>query len=158
MENLVSKHKKHAITQPQIGETCNHSTHKLKDSIQTSGRHNNQTKKISNLDREIPRESTFLQGTLRKRSLHHRRPSSTSRSVVPTIEEHQHPIHCTPPEQQHSLSEQGRYLLECKEPIQFFEAIYCPYEINSQVKQTNIHRIQRRFFQFNKVIYEEMRC
>ena len=87
-----------------------------------------------------------------------RKPDSAYRNVPYAVEEPTDPLHTTPPGEQHSFSEQGRYLLMCTEPIQFFEAIYRPYEIKSLVKQTNIYRKQKQLFQFEKVTYEEMRC
>ena len=78
--------------------------------------------------------------------------------VAYAVEELTQPIHTTPPTQQHSLSERGSYLLQCTEPIQFFEAIYRPYEITSLVEQTNTHRKQKKLFHFERVTYEEMRC
>ena len=87
-----------------------------------------------------------------------RKPDSKFAKVPLAIEEPTHPLHTTPPAQQHSLSEQGKHLLECNEPIQFFEAVYRAYEFKCLVKQTNIHRTQQKLFQFKEVTYDEMRC
>ena len=57
-----------------------------------------------------------------------------------------------------SLPEQGKNLLECNEPIQFFEAVYRAYEFKCLVKQGNIHKTQQKLFQFKEVTYDEMRC
>ena len=55
-----------------------------------------------------------------------RTPENKFKNIQPAIEEPIHPLHTSPPAQQHFLSEQGRYLLDCTEPIQFFEAISVP--------------------------------
>ena len=87
-----------------------------------------------------------------------RTPENKFKNIPPAIEEPIHLLHNSPPAQQHSLSEHGRYLLDCTEPIQFFDAIYRPYEIKCLVKQTNIYRKQQKLTHFKKVTYEEMRC
>ncbi|KAI6660748.1 PiggyBac transposable element-derived protein 4-like [Oopsacas minuta] len=79
-----------------------------------------------------------------------------------TIKEPTHQLHPTPPTQQHSLSEEVIYLLDCNEPIQYFEAIFRPYEFRSILQQTKLYRTQMKFhlspYKWKEPTYEEIRC
>ena len=63
--------------------------------------------------------------------------------VPPAILEPTQQLHPTPPGQQHSISEQGIHLLDCDDPIKFFDAIFRPYEFRTILHQTNCTGFKR---------------
>ena len=67
-------------------------------------------------------------------------PLDTFQKVAPAIPEPIIPLHQNPPAQQHSLSQEASHLLQCSEPIKFFEAVFRPYEFNSIHQQMRIFR------------------
>ena len=89
-----------------------------------------------------------------------RTPQAHFQKVSPAIPEPQTPLHCNPPPQQHSLSEQGaRLLLNSTEPIEFFDAIYSSREMTDLIQQTNLYRQQHPdLCKYAETTYEEMRC
>ena len=54
--------------------------------------------------------------------------------VPPAILEPTQQLHPTPPAQQHSISEQGIHLLNCDDPIKFFDAIFRPNEFRTYIR------------------------
>ena len=67
-----------------------------------------------------------------------------------------------PPAECHSLSEQGSYLLNCDEPIDFFDAIFGQSEFNSILYQTKLFRKQKKYneppYNWKEPDYTEIRC
>ena len=78
--------------------------------------------------------------------------------VPPAIPQPIIPLHHNPPQQQHSLSQQAGHLLHSSEPIQFFEAIFRPYEFNSIHQQMQTYRKQMKKLKWKDPTYEETRC
>ena len=80
----------------------------------------------------------------------------------PAILEPTQQLHPTPPAQQHSISEQGTHLLDCDDPIKFFDAIFRPYEFRTILHQTKLYRIQKKLdlppYEWKEPTYEEIRC
>ena len=69
-------------------------------------------------------------------------PLDTFQKVAPAIPEPIIPLHQNPPAQQHSLSQEASHILQCSEPIKFFEAVFRPYKFNSIHQQMRIYRKQ----------------
>ena len=85
-------------------------------------------------------------------------PLDTFQKVAPAIPEPIIPLHQNPPAQQHSLSQEASHLLQCSEPIKFFEAVFRPYEFNSIHQQMRIFRKQSNRLKWKEPTYEEVRC
>ena len=85
-------------------------------------------------------------------------PLDTFQKVAPAIPEPIIPLHQNPPAQQHSLSQEASHLLQCSEPIKFFEAVFRPYEFNSIHQQIRIFRKQSNRLKWKEPTYEEVRC
>ena len=87
---------------------------------------------------------------------------SEYQKVPPAILEPTQQLHPTPPGQQHFISEQGIHLLDCDDPIKFFDAIFPPYEFRTILHQTKLHRKQRKFdkspYEWKEPTYEEIRA
>ena len=62
--------------------------------------------------------------------------------VAQAIPEPLNQLHPDPPSQQHKLPQQGLYLLKCKEPVEFFDAIYSPHQIETILQPTILYRNQ----------------
>ena len=78
--------------------------------------------------------------------------------VAPAIPEPLNQLHPDPPSQQHTLSQQGRHLVDCEEPVDFFDAIYSPHQIESLLHQTILYRNQKGLQKWQVPTYNEMRC
>ena len=87
-----------------------------------------------------------------------RTPANKFQKVPTAIEEPTEPLHTNPPSQQHSLSEQGMHLMNCDNPIDFFDAIYCPQEMENILEQSKIYRQQNNWHQWLEPTYQEIRC
>ena len=87
---------------------------------------------------------------------------SEYQKVPPAILEPTQKLHPTPQGQQHSISEQGIHLLDCDDPIKFFDAIFPPYEVRIILHQTKLYRKQRKFdqspYKWKEPTYEQIRC
>ena len=87
---------------------------------------------------------------------------SEYQKVPPAILEPTQQLHPTTPGQQHSISEQGIHLLDCDDPIKFFDAIFPPYEVRIILHQTKLYKKQRKFdqspYEWKEPTYEEIRC
>ena len=70
---------------------------------------------------------------------------SEYQKVPPAILEPTQQLHPTPPGQQHSISEQGIHLLDCDDPIKFFDTIFPRYEVRIILHQTKLYWKQRKF-------------
>ena len=78
---------------------------------------------------------------------------------VPTaIEEPTEPLHPDAPPQQHKLFEQGIHLMYYHDPIDFFDAIYPPHELQNILEETKIYLLQNNWHQWLEPTYQEMRC
>ena len=85
-------------------------------------------------------------------------PVDKFQKVPLAIPEPIEPLHTSPPPQQHSLSPQASHLLQCFEPIDFFDAIFRPYEFNYILQKTLVYRQQLKKLTWNKPTYQEIRC
>ena len=87
-----------------------------------------------------------------------RNSDNTFSKFKPAIPEPLSQLHPQPPSQQHTLSQQGLYLLGYKEPLDFFDAIYGPHQIESLLLQTILYRNQKGLQNWKSPSYNEMRC
>ena len=91
-----------------------------------------------------------------------RAPENIFENVPLAINEPSEQLHPQPPHIEHSLSEEGKYLLESDNPIDFFQAIFRKYEFLSILNETKRFRKQKHFDKapYNYAIptYEEINC
>ena len=87
-----------------------------------------------------------------------RTPASKFQKVPTAIEEPTEPLYIDPPPQQHSLSEQGIHLMHCQDPIELFDAIYPPHELENILEQIKIFRLQNNWHEWLEPTYREIRC
>ena len=58
----------------------------------------------------------------------------------------------------HSLSDVGRYLLACKDPIEFFNGLLPQSVFLNNLEQTELFREHRGYYSWKEKDYEEIRC
>ena len=87
-----------------------------------------------------------------------RKPDKKFEKVPFPIQEPIEKLHENPPPQHHSFSQEGQYLRDCNAPIEFFNAIYRPYEISTILEQTKLYRKQKKLWHWKEPTYEEIRC
>ena len=91
-----------------------------------------------------------------------RTPENIFAKVPLPINEPSDPLHPQPPNAEHSLSEEGKYLLDSESPIDFFEAIFRKYEFLSILNETKRFRKQKHFdkapYNYAFPTYNEIKC
>ena len=91
-----------------------------------------------------------------------RTPENRFANVPLPICEPSEPLHPQPPDAEHSLSEEGKYLLDSENLIDFFEAIFRKYEFLTILNETKRFRKQKHFDRapYTHAIptYEEIKC
>ncbi|KAI6646989.1 piggyBac-derived 2-like [Oopsacas minuta] len=91
-----------------------------------------------------------------------RTPENIFTNVPLPIHEPFEPLHPQPPHVEHCLSEEGKYLLDSENPIDFFEALFRKYEFVSLLNKIQRFRKQKHFDRapYNYAIptYEEIKC
>ena len=89
-------------------------------------------------------------------------PKHLIAKVPVAIEEPSQPLHPNPLLPQHQLSQDGQFLLESNEPIDFFDAIFRKYEFMTLLNETKRYRKQKHYdqapYHYPCPTYEEIRC
>ena len=98
-------------------------------------------------DREYLYKFPFMNEPFENATSVVRNPKYLFAKVPVAIEEPSQALHPNPPLPQHQLSQDGQFLLESNEPIDFFDAIFRKYEFMTILNETKSYRKQKHYDQ-----------